>query len=199
MAPESIEQLTEWYESMLLEHHLQRHNYPEDEHCLPLHQAFVLGHDIKDHRALIPFNVSSAHFALNALRGIETGWGNQMNGEATFCFCSTNVDRICLRFNSMGLVNNPACWSYIPHQVKGQLTYTVTFYELQKAVISLLKANTAKDCPFSSCFKDLIWRPNVQRYICGFYYSVKKKLEIQTAQCDQLARWAFVLSRSIRI
>ncbi len=50
----------------------------------------------------------------------------------------------------MGSVNNPACWSFIPYQVEleGQLTYTVTFYELQKAVLSLLKANTAKDCPF---------------------------------------------------
>jgi hypothetical protein len=37
--------------------------------------------------------------------------------------------------------------------------------ELQKAVISLIKASTAKDCPFSSCMKDLSVRPNVQKYI----------------------------------
>jgi hypothetical protein len=87
---------------------------------------------------------------------METGWGNQMNGNATFGFCCANVDMICLRFNSMGCVNNPACWSFIPHQAEGEKTFTVTFYELQKAVISLLKASTAKDCPFSSCSKDLL-------------------------------------------
>jgi hypothetical protein len=73
IVPELIGKLTEQCESMLLEHHLKRHNDQEDEFCLPLHQAFVLGHDIKHHRALIHLNVSSAHFALNALRCIETG------------------------------------------------------------------------------------------------------------------------------
>jgi hypothetical protein len=177
MVPESIGQLTEWCESMLLEHHLKRLNDLEDEYCLPLHQAFVLGHDIKDHRALIHFHVSPVYFALNALRCIETGWGNQTNGYATFGFCSSNVDMICLGFNSMGSVNNPACWSFIQHQVEGQLTYTVTFHELQKAVISLLKANTAKDCPFSSCIKDLLGRPNMQRYMRTLLFR-EGKLEI---------------------
>ena len=104
--PESLGELTEWCESMSLELHLQRHNNPEDEYCLPLHQAFVLGHDIKSERGLIHFCLSSLHLSLNALRGIETGWGNQMNGDASFGFCRVNVDMICLGFNSMGCVNN---------------------------------------------------------------------------------------------
>ena len=148
---------------MSLELHLQRHNNPEDEYCLPLHQAFVLGHDIKAERALIHFCLSSPHLALNALRGIETGWGNQMNGDASFGFCRVNVDMICLGFNSMGCVNNPACWSIIPHQSEGELTYKITFFALQKAVISLLKASTDKECAFSSCIEDLISRPYVQK------------------------------------
>ncbi len=98
-------------DSMLPEHHLKRHNDPEDEYCLPMHQAFVLSQNIKDHQALIYFDFSSAHFALNALCCIETGWGNQMNGNATFGFCSAIVDMICLWFNSMGSVNNLVCWS----------------------------------------------------------------------------------------
>jgi hypothetical protein len=39
-------------------------------------QPYVLGHDIKDTRAMMHFNVSSPHCALNAVRGMETGWGN---------------------------------------------------------------------------------------------------------------------------
>ncbi len=65
-----------------------------------------------------------------------------MNGDATFGFRNANVDMIWLGFNSMGCVNNPACWSFIPHPAKGEKTYTIIFYELQKAVISLLKAST---------------------------------------------------------
>jgi hypothetical protein len=112
-----------------------------------------------------------------------------MNGDATYGFCRTHVDMICLGFNSMGCVNNPACWSFIPHQAEGEKTYTVTFYELQKAVISLLKASTAKNCPFSSCIKDLLACPNVQKYIRSALFR-DGKLDIQTAQCDQLAGWS---------
>jgi hypothetical protein len=81
---------------------------------------------------MIHFNVSSPHCALNAVRCMETGWGNQMNGKATIGFCSANVDMICLGFNSMGCVNNPACWSFIPHQAKGENTYTVTFMNFRR-------------------------------------------------------------------
>ncbi len=89
---------------MLLELHLQRHNDPGDEYCLDLHAIYVLGYDIKDMLVLIHFYLSSPHFALNAfiaLRGIETGWGNRMNGNATFGFCRSNVNMICLGFTSM--------------------------------------------------------------------------------------------------
>jgi hypothetical protein len=77
---------------------------------------------------------------------------------------------MCIGFNSMCSVNNPACWSFILHQVEGQLTCALTLYELQKAVISLLNANTAKDCPFTTCLKELLARPNVQKYIQGALY-----------------------------
>jgi hypothetical protein len=120
---------------------------------------------------------------------METRLGTQLNGDATFGFCSSNVDMISFGFNSMGSVNNPACWSFIPHQVEGQRTYTLTFYELQRVVISLLKANTAKECPFTTCLKELLTRPNVQKYIQGALCR-DGKLDFQTAQCDQLAGWA---------
>ncbi len=96
MVPESVGQLTEWCESRSLEAHLQRHNDPGDEYCLDLYQPYVRGHDIKDMRAMIHFNVSLQHCALNAVHCMETGWGNQMNSDATFGFCSANVDMICL-------------------------------------------------------------------------------------------------------
>jgi hypothetical protein len=102
---------------------------------LDLHATYVLGHDIKEMLAMIHFNLSSPHFVLNAVRSIETGRGTQLNGNATFRFCRANVDMIALGFNSMGSVNNPVCWSFIPHQAEGEKLYTLTFYKLQKAAI----------------------------------------------------------------
>jgi hypothetical protein len=111
MVPESVGQLTEWCESMLFELHLQQHKDPRDEYCLDLYQPYVLGHDIKDMLVMTYFNVSLPPCALKVVCCMETGWGNQMNSNAPIGFCSANVDMICLRFKSMGCVNNPACWS----------------------------------------------------------------------------------------
>jgi hypothetical protein len=73
MVPKSVGQLTEWCESMSLEVHFQRHNDPGDEYCLDLYQPYVLGHDIKDMRAMIHFNVSSPHCALNSVAWKQDG------------------------------------------------------------------------------------------------------------------------------
>jgi hypothetical protein len=110
---------------------------------------------------MIHFNLSSLHFILNAVYTIETGWGTQLKGNcnATVGFCRANVDMIALGFNSIGSVNNPVCWSFIQHRAEGKKTYTLTVYELQKAVIPLLKANTTKECPFTTCLKELMQAP----------------------------------------
>jgi hypothetical protein len=62
----------------------------------PCHQG-----NAGDVTVMILFNLSSPHFVLNAVRIIWTGWGTQLNGDATFGFCSTNVDMIALGFNSI--------------------------------------------------------------------------------------------------
>jgi hypothetical protein len=74
-----------------------------------MHETFVLGYDIKPEQQLIQITISSAHFALHALRALETGWVIQLNGDAMFGFCCTVLDMIELGFNSLGAVNNPAC------------------------------------------------------------------------------------------
>ena len=51
-----------------------------------------------------------------------------------------------LGFSSMGGANHPACWSYIPHKTEGELMYTVTFREMEKAALALLTANVEKKC-----------------------------------------------------
>jgi hypothetical protein len=56
-------------------------------------------------------------------------------------------------------------------------------------VISLLKAKTSKDCQFTTCLKELLACPNVHKYFKGALYC-DGKLDIQKAQCDQLAGWA---------
>ena len=72
--------------------------------------------DIQPEYQVIHINFASVWFLLNAVRAIETGWVVQLNGDATFGFCRTDIDMIALGFCSFGDSNNPVCFSYIPHQ-----------------------------------------------------------------------------------
>ncbi len=91
---------------------------------------------------MIHVNFSSVWLLLNAVRAIETRWVVQLNGDETFGFCRADIDMIALYFCSFGGANNPVCFSCIPRQSKGEKLYTVTYFGMQKAVLSLLKANT---------------------------------------------------------
>jgi hypothetical protein len=75
----------------------------------------------------------------------------------------------------MVLVNFLACWSFILHQAEGEKTNNFTFYELQKAVLSLLNANTAQDCPFSTRLNELI-----AQYVSQGAHCPPKCAEIET-------------------
>ena len=157
---------------------LRKHNDPDDEYCLPLYSAFVLGSDFKAEREAIHVSVSNAWFLMNAIRALECGWVVQLNGDATFGFCRAAVDMIGLGFCSMGGANHPAVWSYIPHQTEGELMYTVTFREMERAALSLLTANVDKECDFSRYLKHLRGQVGVKEFIESDLFKIYAQLPI---------------------
>ena len=102
---------------------------------------------------------------MNAVRALESGWVVQLTGDCTFGFCRAAVDMLGLGFCSMGGANHPAVWSYIPHQTEGELMYTVTFREMERAALSLLTANVDKECDFSRYLKHLRGQVGVKEFI----------------------------------
>ena len=93
-----------------------------------------------------------------------------------------------LGFCSMGGANHPAVWSFIPHQAEGELTYTLTFRDMEKAALTLLTANVDKECEFTRYLKHLPAQANVQRYLEHESYQ-NGRLPIDQAQCDHHAGW----------
>ena len=186
--PETYGELVGWCEKQDFHAALKRHNDPDDEYCMPLFSAFVIGSDIKPERDAIHVNFSSAWFLANAIRALECGWVVQLNGDGTFGFCRADIDMLGLGFCSMGAANHPACWSYIPHKTEGELMYTVTFREMEKAALALLTANTEKPCEFSTFIGHLLSQPTVQGYLSSDEYEAGK-LPIDQAQCDHQAGW----------
>ena len=66
---------------------LRKHNDPNDDYCLPLFPAYVIGSDIKQERQAIHIILSEPRFLMNAIHALKTGWVVQLNGNATFGFC----------------------------------------------------------------------------------------------------------------
>ena len=86
----------------------------------------------------------------------------------------------------MGGANNPACWSYIPHQTEGELVYTLTYREMERVVIARLTANVDKECEFTRYLKHLLAQPSVQKYMRSQDYKDGKPA-IDQGQCDHQA------------
>ena len=105
--PESLGKLIRWCADHDFHAALAKHNDPNDDYCLPLFSAFVIGSDIKMERQAIHINLSAPWFLMNAIRALESGWTVQLNGNATFGFCRVAVDMIGLGFCSMGAPTIP--------------------------------------------------------------------------------------------
>ena len=132
-------------------------------------------------------------FAHSNAAGLGTG---QLNGDGTFGSCRSAVDMLGLGFCSMGGANHPAVWSYIQHQTEGELMYTVTFREMERAALSLLTANVDKKCDFTRHFKHLLAQTGVQNYMKNDLFKVTAKLPIDQVQCGHQAGWCnFSLSK----
>ncbi len=90
-------------------------------------------------------NMTLPWFLCNVVQVSKCLWLFQLNGDATFNFCSRVVDMISLGVNYLGAQNHTLCWSLIPKSTEGELVYTGTFKKVQEAVMKLLKVCVCSD------------------------------------------------------
>ena len=171
-----------WFRTLI-----DRNNDPDDDFHFNLFKPVVIGRDIKAENDILHLNVTSPWFLFNALRAIATGWVFQLNGDATFNFCKTAVDMIGFGVNSLGKHNHPLCWSLVPHNSEGELTYTGTFQELQEAVMLVFDIESCSDpdCEFCAHLDFLMHSEGVIKFKSGDAFK-NGKLPVDTAQCDNI-------------
>jgi hypothetical protein len=107
-----------------------------------------------------------------------------------FGFCRAAVDMIGLGFCLMGGASHPACWSIFLHQSEGELMYTVSYREMERAALTLFSANLDKTCEFTTWLKHLIAQPRVLTFVASQIF-LNGRLPIDQAQCDHHAGWRF--------
>ncbi len=98
---------------------------------------------------------------------------------------------IGLGVNSVGNHNYPLCWSIIPHNTGGELTYTGTFIELQEAVmlVNNIRTYPDPDCAFCNTFDEHMRNERVKKFCTSKEFTEERKLPDDTAQCDQITGW----------
>ena len=171
-----------WFKTLVA-----RHNDPEDEFHFNIYSAFVIGRDLNAARDIVHMNITSLWFLSNILRQIATGWIFQLNADATFGFCRNAVDMIGFGVNSVGSHNHPLCWSIIPHQTEGELTYTGTFAELEEAFILSCSIRTCDraDCTSCATLKQLRAQERGVTYLASDTFKAGK-IPVDSAQCDNI-------------
>ena len=147
----SFGSLSKFAERLNFSHLIQRHNDPDDDYHLDFFGPVVIGADILAQNDVVHLNITSQWFLCNAFRSIMTGWGSQLNGDATHEFCRTAVDMIGYRVNSIGGHNNPLTWSIIPKGAEGSITYNMTYEETQAAALEMY--DILKSCSQCDLYK----------------------------------------------
>jgi hypothetical protein len=79
------------------------------------------------------------------------------------------------------------CWSIIPHQTEGELTYTGTYTELEEAFILSCGIRTCNNTNCTSCaqLKELRAQERVIKYLDSDAFKAGK-IRVDTAQCDNI-------------
>ena len=92
--------------------------------------------------------------------------------------------------NSVGSHNHPLCWSIIPHQTEGELTYTGTYAELEEALILSYSIRTCdrEDCTSCATLKQLRAQERVIKYLGSDTFKAGKIPvdSAESAQCDNI-------------
>jgi hypothetical protein len=91
--------------------------------------------------------------------------------------------------NSLGNHNHPLCWFLIPDRAEGELTYTQSYNELQRAALLLdnIKPCDLHGCKFCLALNSVLNHPLSEAYIqaqsSAFHNDM---LPVDTAQCDNM-------------
>jgi hypothetical protein len=140
------------------------------------------------HSLLVAISMQQGIFFTSIVfRQIATRWVCQLNADATFWFCRNAVDMIGFGVNSVGSHIHPLCWSIIPHQTEGELTYTSTYTELEEAFILSCGIRTCDSADCTSCvtLKKLRAQERTIKHLDNDAFKAGR-IPVDTAQCDSI-------------
>jgi hypothetical protein len=131
---DSYGKLQEFADSHLWSTLVRRHNDPEDDYHIGLHEYCVIGHQNEPAFDVLRMNLSSLWMLTHAFRAIKAGWVFQLNADVTGKLCRKSVDLLSFSVTSIPKRNNTLCLCIIPSTTESEQR------------IRLFITNCAKQC-----------------------------------------------------
>jgi hypothetical protein len=167
-----------------------KHNDPEDDFHIGLHDFCVIGHQNEAALDVLRLNLASLWTLSHAFRALKAGWGFQLNADVTGKICNKSVDLVAFSVTSMPKRNNTMCLCIIPSTTESEQMYKVVYNELRKAVCLLpsIRHCGEEDCVSCNIITDLMADAEVSEYLRSQKFA-DCKLPVTTAMCDNFKGW----------
>jgi hypothetical protein len=181
--------MTQLGDKMALEKLIARHNDPDDDYHLNLHQVVCIGNQWK--KGVTFMEVSTPHFLFNAGRAMQTGWELQVQADGSFDFCAAKLGVIVFGVNSLRGIFRPVSWSLVPNESSEAFGYAyngirAAFFGLLKpGAVRLCPARPGHSCAFCEQLLDIQKAPEVARVLSD----PQQKLPVKRAGSDNTTKW----------
>lgn len=178
--------LTQLAESMDLLAWIKRHNDPDDEYHLDLHQVVCIGSQFGD--GVTFMEMTTLHFILNMARAIACEWPLQVQADGSFDFCDRTLGVIVFGVNSLRGKFRPVSWSLVPNE--SSEAFTFIYNGIRSAFFRLLKpgalSRCGHGCEVCNMIKDLQTSPEVAKVLSD----PEEKLPVKKAGNDNTTKWS---------
>ena len=182
--------MTELGEKLDLTMLIARHNDPQDEYHLNLHEVVCIGNQWKDGVTFMALTTPGLLF--NVGLAIQSGWSLHFQADGSFDYCSSKLGVILFGVNSLRGIFRPVSWSMVPNESAQAFGYA--YNGIRKAFFDLFKPGAVRLCvprPGHSCafceqLLDIQSAPEVTIVLAD----PRERLPVKEAGCDNTTKFS---------
>ena len=168
---------------------IARHNDPEDDYHLDLHQVVCIGSQWNN--GVTFMEVTTVNLLFNVGRAMQTGWELQVQADGSFDYCESKLGVIVFGVHSLRGIFRPVSWSLVPNESSEAFEYAyngirVAFFNLfQRGSVRLCPARPGHSCKFCEQLLDIQQAQEVARILVP-----AQRLPVKKAGADNTTMWS---------
>jgi len=178
-------------ESLDLQAFIDRHNDPDDDFHLDLHQVVCIGNQWSGRVTFM--ELTTPHFIFNIGSAIQSGWEMQLQADGSFNFCASNFGIILFCVNSLRSIFRYVAWSIVPNESSEAFEFAYNGFRV--AFFSLFAPGKLRvcdgKCALCDQFRDIQSAPEVIAVLAN----PEQRLPVVKAICDNITKFSKFVKR----